>query len=520
VGKIIIDPVTRIEGHLKIEAVVEDGEVKEARSSGTLFRGFELILKGRDPRDAQRLTQRICGVCPTGHATAATLNLDSAFGIADKIPDNGRIMRNLILGCNFIQSHVLHFYHLAALDYVDVTAVAGYEGSDPALNSVKRFIERGELGPFVPRYEGDYRLSPEVNRQAVAHYLQALDIRRKAHEMLALFGGKMPHNVGIVPGGVTEVPTVDKIAAFLWRLNEIRDFIDTVYIPDILAVAGSYSDHFGVGRGCGDYLAYGAFDMDGREADLIKQNRFLPNGSVSAADLRPNDLDAAKIREEVRHSWYADASSGRHPSQGETAPQPGKDGAYSWLKSPRYDGKVYEVGPLARMVVAYARGHEKAKALIDGALAQLGAPVEALLSALGRHAARALETKLVADAMADWLLQLKPGEPVYVDYELPDEAEGMGLTEAPRGALGHWVAINGKRIASYQCVVPTTWNASPRDDRGQPGPVEQALQGTKVRDEANPFELVRIVRSFDPCLACAVHLVTPKGRSLGEFRVS
>jgi hydrogenase large subunit len=520
VGKIIIDPITRIEGHLKVEAVVEDGEVKEARSSGTLFRGFELILKGRDPRDAQRITQRICGVCPTGHSTAAALNLDSAFGIADKIPDNGRIMRNLILGSNFIQSHVLHFYHLAALDYVDVTAVAGYEGADPALNSVKRFIERGELGPFVPRYEGDYRLSPEVNRQATAHYVQALDMRRKAHEMLAIFGGKMPHNVGIVPGGVTEVPTVDKITSFLWRLNEIRDFIDSVYIPDILAVAGSYADHFEIGRGCGNYLAYGAFDMDGGAADLTKRRRFLPSGTVSAADLRPKDVDTAKIQEEVRHSWYADSSGGRHPSRGETSPQPGKDGAYSWLKSPRYDGQVHEVGPLARMLVAYARGDEKVRGLIDTTLAQLGAPVEALLSALGRHAARALETKLVADAMADWVLQLKPGEPVYFDYELPDEAEGMGLTEAPRGALGHWIAIKGGRIASYQCVVPTTWNASPRDDRDQPGPVEQALQGTKVRDEENPFELVRIVRSFDPCLACAVHLVTPKGRSLGEFRVS
>jgi hydrogenase large subunit len=519
VGKIIIDPITRIEGHLKIEAVVEDGEVKEARSSGTLFRGFELILKGRDPRDAQQLTQRICGVCPAGHATAAALNLDSAFGIADKIPDNGRIMRNLVLGANYLQSHVLHFYHLAALDYVDVTAAADYEGSDPALNSVKRFIERGELGPFVPRYEGDYRLSPEVNRQAVAHYVQALDIRRKAQEMLALFGGKMPHSVGIVPGGATETATVDKIASFLWRLNEIRHFIDTVYIPDVLAVAGVYSDHFGVGRGCGEYLSYGVFDLDGREADLTKRERLLPSGTVSAANLAPNALDAAKIREEVRHSWYADPSSGRHPSQGETLPKAGKDGAYSWLKSPRYDGQVHEVGPLARMLVAYARGDEKVKGLIDGALAALGAPVTALLSALGRHAARALEAKLVADAMADWVLQLKPGEPVYTEYELPDEAEGMGLTEAARGALGHWIAIKDGRIGNYQCVVPTTWNCSPRDDRGQPGPVEQALQGTKVRDEENPFELVRIVRSFDPCIACAVHLVTPKGRSLGEFRV-
>jgi hydrogenase large subunit len=345
-------------------------------------------------------------------------------------------------------------------------------------------------------------------------------MRRKAHEMLAIWGGKMPHDVGIVSGGVTEIPTVDKIAAYLWRLNEIRDFIDTVYIPDVLAVAGAYGDHFQIGRGCGNYLAYGVFDLDGREADMIKRKHFLPGGTISAADLKLGELDAAKINEEVRHSWYDDATTGRHPSQGETAPQPRKAGAYSWLKSPRYDGQVYEVGPLSRMVIAYVRGDEKVKALVDGALAQLGAPIEALFSALGRHAARALEAKLVADALADWVLQLKPGEPVYAEYELPNEAEGMGLADGPRGALGHWIAIKDGKIANYQCVVPTTWNASPRDDREQPGPIEQALQGVKVRDESNPFELVRIVRSFDPCLACAVHLVTPKGRSLGEFRVS
>src|SRR4030043_203375 len=278
-------------------------------------------------------------------------------------------------------------------------------------------------------------------------------MRRKGQEMVSIFGGKLPHDVGIVPGGVTQVPTVDKIAAFLWRVNEIRDFVVTVYLPDVLAVAAAYRDHFEVGRGGGNYRAYGVFDMEGREADLTKRKRFLPGGTVSAADLKPGELDAAKIKEEVRHSWYAAASSDRHPSQGETAPQPGKDGAYSWLKSPRYDGQVYEVGPLARMLVAYARGQEGAKALIDGALAQLGAPVTALLSALGRHAARALEAKLVADAMADWVLQLKPGEPVYVDYELPDEAEGMGLADGARGALGPWVAIKGGRIPNYQWVV-------------------------------------------------------------------
>ncbi|MBL7119225.1 MAG: nickel-dependent hydrogenase large subunit, partial [Dehalococcoidia bacterium] len=277
-GKIIIDPITRIEGHLKIEAVVEDGEVKDAQSSGMLFRGIEIILRGRDPRDAQRYTQRICGVCPTSHSTAATLNLDSAFGIADKIPDNGRVMRNLILGAAHIADHILHFYHLTALDYVDVTRVLKYEGNDPVLNSVKAFAERGELGPFVPRYEGDYRLSDAANIEALAHYVKALEMRRKAQEMLSIFGGKMPHNCSIVPGGVTEVPTVDKIVSFLWRLNELRDFIDNVYIPDVLMVAEAYSDYFGIGAGCGNLLSYGSFDLDRKNTDLTQRERLLKQG--------------------------------------------------------------------------------------------------------------------------------------------------------------------------------------------------------------------------------------------------
>ena len=517
-GKIIINPVTRIEGHLKVEAVTEDGEIKEARSMGTMFRGIELILRDRDPRDAQRYVQRICGVCPTSHSMAATLNLDSAFGIADKIPDNGRLLRNLILGAAHIADHILHFYHLCALDYVDITKVANYQGHNPTLNSIKAFIERGELGPFVPRYEGDYRLSDEVNQQAVAHYVEAFNMRRKGQEMLSIFGGKMPHNCAIMPGGVTEVPTVDKITSFLWRLNEIRDFIDNVYIPDVLAVAEAYSDYFEIGRGCGNLLSYGSFDLDVKETDLTKRERLLKPGTVST-DLKLGNLDPNKIMEEVKHSWYADYGSGRHPAHGETNPEPGKAGAYSWIKSPRYGGKVYEVGPLARMAVTYACGDPKVKALVDSVLSRFNAPPSALFSVMGRHAARALYTKLIADTMPEWLLQLKPGEPVCVDYTIPEEATGMGLVDAARGALGHWIEIKEGKIANYQCVVPSTWNLSPRDEQGQPGPVEQALTGTKVRDENNPFEIVRIIRSFDPCLACAVHLITSKGRSLGEFRV-
>lgn len=476
-AKIVIDPVTRIEGHLKIEAVVEGGVVKETRSSGTLFRGFEILLRGRDPYDAQHLTQRICGVCPTGHAMAATLNLDSAFGIADKIPENGRIIRNLIQGSNYIMSHILHFYHLAALDYVDVTKVAKYDGKDPALVTVSDFIGRAlaagdmaMLGPFYPRYEGDYRLPAEVDRAAVAHYVQALNMRRLAHEMSAIFSGKMPHNVGIVPGGATATPTVDKVANFLWKLQELRQFIDNVYVPDVLAVAGAYSDYFGIGVGCGNLLSYGVFDLDVKEKDLSKRQRLLAQGATSATALQHNPLDPAKITEDVKNSWYK-SSSGLNPSRGETDPDINKAGAYSWLKSPRYEGKVYEVGPLARMAVSYVAGNPEVKKMVDDMLAYFKAGPAALFSVLGRHASRALECKLVADKMAGWVLELKPGEPVCADYTQPPEGEGMGLWEAPRGALGHWVSVKDGKIKNYQCVVPTTWNASPRDDQGQPGPI-------------------------------------------------
>ena len=515
---ITIDPITRIEGHLKIEAVVEEGVVKDAHSSGMLFRGFELILEGRDPRDATQITQRVCGVCPIAHATASSLCLDNAFGISDKIPDNGRILRNLILGANYIQSHVLHFYHLAALDYVDVTNAADYDGDDPELKSVSNFLARQHLEPFVPRYEGDYRLGPELDRKAVHDYARALHMRRIAHEMLAVFGGKMPHNCATVVGGCTQRPTADNMAAFLSRLQELRQFIDDVYVPDVLAVAAAYPDYFGIGKGCGRVLAYGVFDAVSQASDARPRECLLPQGAADES-LSIGDFDPKQIAEDVKHSWYADEMSGKHPSQEETIPDPDKAAGYSWLKSPRYNGQVYEVGPLARMVVAYLRGMEPVKGIIDNVLGRFKAEPSALFSVLGRHAARAIETKVVADAMVEWITQLKPGEPAWAECEIPDEAEGVGLTDAPRGAVGHWIKISGKRIKRYQLVVPTTWNASPRDDKDQPGPVEQSLIGTPIKDAENPFELVRIVRAYDPCLACSVHLVSPKGRSLAKFRI-
>jgi hydrogenase large subunit len=490
--KIKIDPITRIEGHLAIEVVIDDGVVKEAKSAGTLFRGFEIILQGRDPRDANRITQRICGVCPTAHATASALCLDDAFGLTDKIPDNAKLIRSLIFGANFLQSHILHFYHLAALDYVDAVSALG------------------DLSPFIPRYEGDYRISGQANAELVNHYIKALDIRRKCQEMLSIFGGKMPHSIGIVPGGVTEKPTEDKITNFLWRLNEIRDFIDNIYIPDIITVAKAYGDYFTIGKGCRRMITYGGFDLpDGR--------LFKPG--VISEKLELEQFTKDNITEDVKHSWYADSTTGKNPARGQTKPQLDKKQAYSFLKSPRYKGQVCELGPLARMVSNYVQGDIKVKKLVDSLLGQFDAGVEVLFSVLGRHAARALEAKFVADAMVDWLQVLKPQEPTIVESEIPETADGAGLSEAPRGSVGHWISIKDKKIERYQVITPTAWNASPKDDKDQPGAIEQAIIGTKVRDKDNPFELVRIVRAFDPCLACSVHLLDAGANELGVFRV-
>lgn len=487
-----IDPITRIEGHMAVDCVVDDGVVKDARSQGTLFRGFEIILKGRDPRDASRYCQRICGVCPSAHATAASLALDDAFGIKDKIPRNGRIIRSLIFGSNFLQSHILHFYHLAALDYVDAAKAVG------------------NVSPFVPRYEGDYRVPDEVTGELVKHYVKALDIRRKCHEMLAIFGGKMPHSVGIVAGGVTMRPTEDKITNLLWRLNEIRDFINNVYIPDVIAVAKAYDDYFTIGKGCCRYMSYGG---------LYSQAGTLFKAGTVSDDLKYEAFEIDNITEDVKHSWFADSDSGKNPADADTEAKLDKKQAYSFLKSPRYKGEVYEHGPLARTVVGYVKSDEKIKKAVDSLLGEFGADVGALFSVLGRHAARALEAKIVADSMADWLLELKPDEPFICDYEIPDQAQGAGLSAAPRGGVGHWISIKDKKIERYQVITPTAWNASPKDDKGHPGPLEQALIGTKVKDSENPFEIVRIVRAFDPCLACSIHLLDARGADLGQFRV-
>jgi hydrogenase large subunit len=453
---ITIDPATRLEGHLKVNVQSDAGKVVSAQSSGMMFRGFENLLIGKDPRDAVHITQRVCGVCPISHAMASCLANEAAVGL--KASDNARIIRNLILGSNFLQSHILHFYHLAALSYI----------KGPA------------MPPWTPAWEVDLRFSAADNQLLVDHYLEALKIRRQAHEMLAIWGGKMPHVAAFEAGGVTTVPKADMITRFRNYLNPIISFIDNVYMPDVDLLGQTYPEYYTFGRGYGNLLAFGVFDLtaDG-SSKLLKRGRVM-DGSTTVENI---DLNA--IVEQAKYSWYDDSSGGLNPSQGVTKPNPDKADAYSWLKSPRYSGVPYEVGPLARMWVNgdYRRG----------------------ISVMDRHQARAHEASKIAHAMLDWLSQINTSASVYTSYTIPQASTGIGLTEAPRGALGHWLKISNKAIASYQILTPTCWNCSPRDNAGTPGPLEKALEGTPVADSAQPLEVLRVVQSYDPCLSCAVH---------------
>ncbi len=446
-----IDPVTRIEGHLKIEVTVDlvggTNQVVDAWSSGTMFRAFEVILLGRDPRDAAQYTQRICGVCPVSHAQASCLCLDDAFAVTP--PNNGRVMRNLVLGANFIQSHLLHFYHLSVLDYIDTSAVL-------------------DMSPWEPRYSTPDMAGGTVASTLVTNYLAALEIRRKAHQMGAIFGARLPCPGSFVVGGVTTQVSAAKVAEFRTLLSALRSFIDTVYLADAATLAGLFPEYYAIGVGPGNLLANGVFDLDGSGSKLFAGGRYT--------DGVPGAVDPAEIIEYLKYSWYSDDSGNQNPAQGVTEPDPEKTGAYSWLKAPRYADKRHELGPLARMWIngLYTRG----------------------ISALDRIMARAAETKLVADAMDGWLDHLVPGDPVCTPAALPITASGLGLTEAPRGALGHWMDIDNSVINRYQVVTPTNWNASPRDNLDQRGAIEAALIGTPVADLSQPVEVLRVVHSF------------------------
>lgn len=536
----VIDPITRIEGHLRVEIEVEGGKVKDAWSSGTMWRGFEVFLRDRDPRDAWFITQRVCGVCTAVHAVTSVRAVENACKVT--IPDNARIIRNLILGTQMIHDHPVHFYHLHALDWVDVVSALGADPkktSDLAVSTnpnsprsgpgdfkatqdkLKAFVGRGQLGPFTNGYWGHpaMKLPPEANLMAVSHYLDALKIQNKARQMMAIFGGKNPHIQTMVVGGVTCVAdlTPNRIAEFIYLLKDMKEFIENVYIPDVLAVAPFYLDWAGIGGGLKNYLAYGDYPTK-----TGAENWWFPRGFVKDRDIsKANAVDMGKVTEDVTHSWYKYAKGAPlPPSVGETDPwftgieTDKQDGKYSWLKTPRYDGMAMEVGPLARMLVNYASGHKATVENINAVLQKLNIPAGALFSTLGRTAARAVETKVILNEMDNWVNELvaniKKGDlETCADVKIPSSAQGFGTLEAPRGALGHWIEIANGRIKNYQLVVPTTWNGSPRDGTGQRSSFEESLIGTPVADPKRPLEVLRTIHSFDPCLACSVHVIDP-----------
>jgi len=466
----IVDPVSRIEGHLKVQVTIDTvngvQKVTDAQCTGTQFRGFETILKGRDPKDAPYLTQRICGVCPVSHSMAANAALEKAAVMT--VPTNARLMRNLVLGSNFLQSHILHFYLLAALDYVN--------GPDSA--------------PWTPAWNVDLMRDSRL-QQITNNFTTAVTMRRLAHEMGAIFGGRMPAPPALQPGGFTTKPTSTRISAFQNILSQLLQFIQYTYVPDVQLLASVYSDYSSIGKGPGNLLAFGVFDtVDSGSTKL------LARGLVNAtAPTTVQAVSTSNIKEMVTYSWYADSTNNLSPTSGSTVTvDPAtKSAAYSWLKAPRYSGKPYECGPLARMWVNgdYRTG----------------------VSVMDRHLARALEAQKVANAMQDWLAQLAVGGTVVNNFVTPSNKTGEGLTEAPRGALGHWLNINASgKIGNYQIITPTCWNASPKDTNGVHGPMEQALIGTPVSNPSQPVEVLRVIHSYDPCLSCAVHVMRPDGK--------
>ncbi|MEX1310231.1 MAG: nickel-dependent hydrogenase large subunit [Candidatus Sulfomarinibacteraceae bacterium] len=461
----VMDPVTRIEGHLKVEVTIDTvggaEQVVDARCTGTLFRGFETILEGRDPTDAPVLTQRICGVCPVSHGMASVLALEDATGF--QVPTNARVLRNLVLGSNFLQSHILHFYLLSLVD----------------------FVQGPQAPPWAPAWDVDLRSDPRLDA-LVDHLVLSLEARRRAHEMGAIFGGHMPSPHTFHAGGFTAVPLPERVRDFRNQLEYVTTFIERVYLPDVEALSEVYDDHFQIGGGHRNLIAFGAFDLDDQGNESLFGAGRVVDGSSSV-----EPVAHTAITERVRRSWYEDTTDDLHPGVGETTPIFPKTDSYSWLKAPRYLDRPYEAGPLARM---WVNGDYRAG-----------------ISVMDRHLARAYEAVMVAKAMSGWLDELDDGQPVHQDWGHPWSGEGVGLTEAPRGALGHWAKIENRTLSRYQVITPTCWNASPNDGAGYSGPLEQALVGTPVTDPDRPVEALRVIHSFDPCLSCAVHLMRPSG---------
>ncbi len=562
--KITVDPITRIEGHLRIDAEIDGGKITKAWSSGQMWRGIEVILKGRDPRDAWLFTQRICGVCTTVHAIASVRAVENALKM--EIPLNAQYIRNIILALHALHDHIVHFYVLSALDWVDVvsalkadpkeTAKLAQSLSDWPGNSVKRFaavkekiqslVESGQLGPFANAYWGHpaMKLPPEANLMAVSHYLEALDYQRKADSAIAILGGKNPHIQNLSVGGVTTAINLENEATLnMERLywikqmaSEVRDFVHKVYLVDVIAIAALYKDWLQYGAGVTNYLAVPDMPLDTKGTKFDIPGGTIFQGKLSSAKPFKNFNDPYfrdNIKECIARSWY-DGSWTKSPFQEETVPKYTDfqaDGKYSWIKAPRFNGEPMQVGPLAQVLIGYALGHELTKKYVDYSLKRISSiagtkvGVEALHSTPGRHLGRAIRAAVLSDlALKHWeLLVENVGRGDLSIFNPPTfpqgEQMGFGFHEAPRGTLSHWIVIKDGKIKNYQCVVPSTWNAGPRDDKDKAGPYEASLVGNPVAIPEKPLEVLRTVHSFDPCIACAVHVLDPAGRQFSRVKV-
>ncbi|HPE80724.1 MAG TPA: nickel-dependent hydrogenase large subunit [Gammaproteobacteria bacterium] len=576
--RVVVDPITRIEGHLRIEAQMNGKQIESAYSAGTMVRGIEIIMRGRDPRDAWAFVQRICGVCTLVHGIASVRAVEDALNY--EIPANAQLIRNLMIAAQYVHDHVMHFYHLHALDWVDVVSalqaepkatselaqsLSSWPKSSPGYfsdmkNKLKTFVEAGQLGIFAKAYWGHpaYKLPPEANLMAVSHYIEALEWQRDVVKLHAVFGGKNPHPMFLVGGTPNPIDlesdsaiNANKLALVQSIIDKMRVFVDQVYVPDTIAVAGFYKDWFYRGEGLGNFLVYGDFPSAEEGSNLRDpMSWWIPPGAIldrNLDEVHEVDLRAGgEVQEFVSHSWYdyeGGKEQGLHPWEGETKfdykgrggpdtpyKQLNVEDGYSWLKSPRWKGKAMEVGPLARVLVLYAKGDEATRGLVDSTLSTLGADKRALFSTLGRTAARTLETKLIADKMQDWMdslmANIKAGntrtfnEKQWNPSSWPKEARGVGFMEAPRGGLAHYIVIKDEKIDNYQAVVPSTWNAGPRDGQNQPGAYEAALQDNhELEDPQQPVEILRTIHSFDPCIACAVHLTDEAGEEMLQVKI-
>ncbi len=551
--RITIDPITRIEGHLRVDCEINGGKVTKAWSSGQMWRGVELILLGRDPRDAWTITQRICGVCTTVHAIASVRAVENALQL--EVPLNAQYIRNMIVAAHAIHDHIVHFYHLSALDFVDVVSALkadpvkaaawieqysdwplnGKEVMKATQDKLKSFVGTGQLGPFTNGYWGHpaMKLTPEINLVAVAHYLQALDVQRQANKIVTILGSKTPHIQNLAVGGVSNpiavdsqsVLTVDRLMAIKTQIDKLADFVNKVYLIDVAAVGSVYADWTGYGAGVMNYLSAPDFPIDTKGTEFMYPGGYIPGGDL--AKYQPiksfgDDFLGKGVEELVKHSWYSYTVDGPlHPYKGETKPQYTDfqdDGKYSWLKAPTFYGKRAQVGPLAAVLNAVAAGHQptvdRVNKLLDTVSALVGSKVgvAALHSTIGRHAARAVRCSTMVDLLqANWdklIANIGAGDVATFNKPVFPKGEimGFGFHEAPRGLLSHWTVIRDGKIANYQCVVPSTWNAGPRSEEGSPGPYEASLIDNPVADPEKPLEVLRTIHSFDPCIACAVHV--------------